>query len=177
MKPASALIVVMIASIAIGCGDANKASGQATTSKPGRLNYPPYTGDDQKMIKMLNPTGDWIPVLMKRNLIILREHGIRLDRGDYFVKFLADSGGNINKFILAKNRNVKVSDIDFPNAKAPDGSFAEVLDFVAVVKFYDPFDQTLAYTSSSGESESIWVHLAHENVERRGELFGLENLH
>lgn len=178
MKPASGLFVLMLALIAIGCaGDANKASGQATTSKPGRLNYPPYTSDDQKMIRQLKPTGDPIPVTMRRNLVILREHGIKLQRGDYFVQFLADSSGNINKFILTKNRDVKPSDIDLANAKAPDGSFAEVLDFVAVVKFYDPFDQTLAYTSSSGESESIWVHLAHETVERRGELFGLENLH
>jgi hypothetical protein len=178
MKPAWALIILTFALIAIGCaGDANKASGQATTSKPGRLNYPPYTSDDQKMIRMLKPTGDPIPVTMRRNLVILREHGIRLERGEYFVQFLADSSGNINKFLLEKNRGVMPSNIDFPNAKGPDGSFAEVLDFVAVVKFYDPFDQTLAYTSSSGESESIWVHLAHENVERRGELFGLENLH
>lgn len=172
MKPDRIVVVVALAALAVGC--AHASSGQAT-GKLGHLNFAPYSKEEQNLIRSLKPTGDWIPVNVTRNLLILREHGIRLLEGSYSVQFLSDSTGNIPRFVLAKNRNVKLSDIDFSTGKASDGSFAEVLNFVSAVTMGHPYDETRAYLSGSGESTAIWAHLANERTERRGELFGWDN--
>ena len=183
MKPTKALIVTVFLVASLGCArsagsstPAARFDAEQAAAGTGHLNFAPYSKEEQTAIRALKPVGAWIPVTIGRGYLILREHGITLERGDYSVQFLADSAGNVGKFLLAKNRDVKLASIDLPEAKAPDGSFAEVLDFVAQVRTLHPFPDTLAYISASGESGAIWVHVANESIERRGELFGLRNI-
>lgn len=140
--------------------------------QPGTLSYPVYTAEKDKEAKSLKQ-GVWVPVKIDRNYLILRGGGIRVEEGDYFVQLLSDPTGKVVKFVLAKKRGTRVIEIDINQARARDGSFATVLDFVGEVKAPAAHSETLAYVSSSGESGAVWVHLAGGPLEWRGELMGL----
>jgi hypothetical protein len=180
MKLLQTFLITTIIACAVGCTRPANGSQESTAdpkrAQPGHgsLNFAPYTKEDQKAISDLKE-GEWIPVTIPRAYIILREHGIKVDRGDYFVSLLLDSQNKYPRFVLAKHKGVKTSDIDLKTGKASDGSFAEVLNFVAHVTFGHNFDLTQAFVSGSGESAGVWVHQAGEREELRGELFGLEN--
>lgn len=117
--------------------------------------------------------GHWVPVHIDRHYLIMRGQGIRVESGDYHVRLLSDASGKVTKFLLAKKRGTTLAQIDLNRGRARDGSFAAVMDFVADVETVEPFAATRAYVSSSGESAAVWVHLAGERVEWRGELMAL----
>ena len=150
----------------------SEAAASASNAAVARSrNFPAYTADSVKEIKSLK-RGEWIPAKIDREYLILREAGIFLAGGDYYVQLLSNAEGKTVKFLLAKKRGTALDQVDFSKGKAADGSFAEVLDFVATVGVPSNKD-TRAYCSSSGESGAIWVHLAGSTEEWRGELFGL----
>jgi len=146
------------------------AAAASSAAVARQKNFPAYTPEVEKEIRSLK-RGEWIPVQVDREYLILRANGIFLGRGDYSVQMLANAEGKPVKSLLAKRRGTNLDQVDFSKGKAADGSFAEVLDFVATVGIENK--ETKAYCSSSGESGAIWVHLAGGNVEWRGELMGL----
>jgi hypothetical protein len=134
--------------------------------------FPVYTAEVEKQIKSLRP-GQWIPITIDREYLILRGSGIRLERGPYFVQPLSDSIGVVTKFLLAKNRGVQLKDVNLAKAAARDGSFAEVLNFDGTAHMSEMYKDTRAYVVSSGESGAIWVHVTATDLEWRGEVMGL----
>lgn len=116
--------------------------------------------------------GEWIPVRIDRHYLVLRGAGMRIEAGDYFVQLLSDSTGRVSRFLLSKKRGTKVSAVDLRTGKAKDGSFAMVLDFAHEVETRTPYADTKAYCVSTGESSSVWVHLANGRIGWQGELFG-----
>ncbi|HEU4389862.1 MAG TPA: hypothetical protein VFV34_18810 [Blastocatellia bacterium] len=116
---------------------------------------------------------EWIPVKIDRHYLVLRGTGIRIEAGDYFVQLLSDATGRVTRFLLSKKRGTKVSNVDLKSGKAKDGSFAMVLDFAHEVEGPTPHTDTRAYCVSTGESSSVWVHLAQGKMGWQGELFGL----
>jgi len=146
---------------------------QATSFK-GEIpaTFPAYTPEMEKEIKSLRP-GQWIPVEIDREYLILRYSGIRLERGSYFVQPLSDAMGNPKKFLLAQKRGTKLQDVDLAKAKSRDGSFAEVLNFDRTGQMSQKYKATRAYVLSSGESGSIWVEEGGEDLQLEGEQMGL----
>jgi hypothetical protein len=134
--------------------------------------FPSYTPEMEKEIKSLKP-GQWIPVEIDREYLILRYSGIRLERGSYFVQPLADAMGNPKKFLLAQKRGTKLQDVDLAKAKSRDGSFAEVLNFDRTGQMSQKYKATRAYVLSSGESGAIWVEEGGEYLQLEGEQMGL----
>jgi len=147
------------------------AAAASSAAVARQKNFPAYTPEVEKEIRSLK-RGQWIPVQVDREYLILRANGIFLAHGDYYVQLLSNAEGKTVKFLLAKRRGTTLDQVDFSKGKAADGSFAEVLDFVATVGVPSNKD-TRAYCSSSGESGAIWVHLAGSTEEWRGELLGL----
>jgi hypothetical protein len=147
------------------------ASSAAAAAVAKSQAFPAYTPEMQAEIKSLKG-GEWIPVKIDRSYLILREKGgIYLASGDYFVQLLSNADGRVAKFLLSKKRGASLAQMDFAKGRASDGSFAEVLDFVAEVGV-SPNPETRAYCSASGESGAVWVHLAGRTNEWRGELMG-----
>jgi hypothetical protein len=134
--------------------------------------FPVYTAEIEKQIKSLKP-GEWIPITIDREYLILRGSGVRLERGPYFVQLLSDSMGNVTKFLLSNKRSVKLQDVDLAKAVARDGSFAEVLNFDGTAHMAEKYKETRAYVISSGESGAIWAHITGSDLEWRGEVMGL----
>jgi len=134
--------------------------------------FPQYTPAIEQQIKSLRP-GQWIPISIDREYLILRSSGIRLERGSYFIQVLSDSQGNVTKFLLAKKRDVKLKDVDLAKAVARDGSFAEVLNFDTTGHMSEKFKDTRAYIVSSGESGAVWAHLNGSDLQLEGEVMGL----
>jgi len=134
--------------------------------------FPEYTAEIEQAIKSLKP-GQWLPITVDREYLILRGSGIRLERGPYYVQLLSDPKGNVTKFLLAQKNNVKLQDVNLAKAAAKDGSFAEVLNFDGTGQMSAKYKDTRAYIVSSGESGSIWVHITGSNLEWKGEVMGL----
>jgi hypothetical protein len=149
-----------------------QAQAPASFSREIPATFPVYTAEVEKQIKSLKP-GQWIPIAIDREYLILRGSGIRLERGPYFVQTLSDSTGSVTKFLIAKNRDIKLQDVNLAKAAASDGSFAEVLNFDGTAQMIAKYKDTRAYVISSGESGSIWVHIASSDLEWRGEVMGL----
>jgi len=134
--------------------------------------FPAYTPEMEKEIKSLRP-GQWIPVEIDREYLILRYKGIRLERGSYFVQPLTDGMGNPKKFLLAQKRGTRVLDVDLAKAKSRDGSFAEILNFDRTGQMSQKYKATRAYVLSSGESGAIWVEEGGQDLQLEGEQMGL----
>ena len=134
--------------------------------------FPAYTPEMEKEIKSLKP-GQWIPVNIDREYLILRYSGIRLERGPYFVQPLSDAMGNPQKFLLAQKQGTRLQDVDLAKARARDGSFAEVLNFDRTGHMSQKYKQTRAYVLSSGESGAVWVEEAGDDLQLEGEVMGL----
>jgi hypothetical protein len=134
--------------------------------------FPSYTPEMEKEIKSLKP-GQWIPVNIDREYLILRYSGIRLERGPYFVQPLTDPMGVPKKFLLAQKRGTRVQDVDLAKAKAKDGSFAEVLNFDGIGHMSQKYKETRAWVLSSGESGAVWVEEAGGDLQMEGEVMGL----
>jgi hypothetical protein len=139
---------------------------------PGPFNFPSFTPEQEKEIRMMKP-GARVPVKIDRHYFVLRGAGMRIEAGDYFVQLLSLSTGRVTRFLLSKKRGTKVNDVDLKTGKATDGSFAMILDFAHEVEGMRPYTDTRAYCVSTGESSSVWVHVAGGNTEWQGELFGL----
>jgi hypothetical protein len=134
--------------------------------------FPAYTPEMEKEMKSLKP-GQWIPLDIDREYLILRYSGIRLERGTYFVQPLTDAMGNPKKFLLAQKRGTKLQDVDLAKAKARDGSFAEILNFERAGHMSQKYKETRAYVLSSGESGSVWVEEGGDDLQLEGEQMGL----
>lgn len=153
-------------------GPPQTASPQTRSTGVGTLTFPSYTPERQKEIRSLSP-GQWIPVRMDRNYLVLRGGGIRVEAGDYFVQLLSDTGGKVTSLLLARKRGAKLEGVDLEKGTARDGSLATVLEVVSEIEGINPYNETKAYISSSGESAQVWVHLEGGRVEWRAELMGL----
>jgi hypothetical protein len=135
----------------------------------GKLNYPDYTPEFEKGAKTLKG-GDWLPIDIFRPFILLRGGGIKIPKGNYFVQTLADSSGNITRFLLAKKKGIKPDQVNLKAATAPDGSFAAIIEVISKPNFAEDYKESKAYLSGSGESGQIWLHLAKRPDEWRGEI-------
>src|SRR5215469_8143005 len=136
--------------------------------------FPAYTPEIEKEIKSLRP-GQWIPITIDREYLILRYSGIRLERGPYFVQLLSDPKGKVTKFLIAKKRDINLQDVNLAKAVARDGSFAEVMNFDGTAQMSEKVKETRAYEVSSGESGAVWVHVTGSDVQLEGEVMGLAN--
>ncbi|HKV42099.1 MAG TPA: hypothetical protein VJX67_23035 [Blastocatellia bacterium] len=141
----------------------------------GTLNFPTFSKEDEKNIRGLK-RGEWIPVKIDREYLILHGGGIRLERGPYYVQLLADTTGEVTKILVAKEQGTNLDQVDINAAEARDGSFATVLNVVASGLMPEVAPENNAFTSSSGESGSIWIHLK-GRMEIRAELMGLASRH
>lgn len=140
--------------------------------KTGTLSFPTYSPELEKEIKAMQP-GQWIPVKIDRDYLVLRGTGIRVEDGDYFVQLLSDPNGKVTRFLLAKKQGTNLAQVNLNKATARDGSFAAVIDVMSEVEGINAYTETRAYCSSSGESSQVFVHLAGGRIEWRGELMGL----
>jgi hypothetical protein len=193
MKPLAFVIAVVCLSSSVSCArpaegelpqqetknsKAAKQPPPTPAPQPTRFSreipatFPAYTPEVEKEIKSLRP-GQWIPISIDREYLILRYSGIRLERGPYFVQPLSDAMGNPKKFLLAQKRGTKLQDVDLTKAKAKDGSFAEVLNFDAVGHMTQKYKETRAWVLSSGESGAVWVEEAGGDLQLEGEVMGL----
>lgn len=153
-------------------GPAASPTPRLTNGAPvGKLNFPTFSKEQQTAAKALK-AGDALPFRTERDYLILRYGGIRVPRGDYFARPLTESNGACNHFLFCKKATTNPGDVDMEKAIAKDGSFAAILDIVSPIQFADPFSDTRAYTSSSGESGAVWFHFKGQKIEYRGELMG-----
>jgi len=145
-----------------------------TYSRDVPATFPAYTPEIEKEIKSLRP-GQWIPITIDREYLILRNSGIRLERGPHFVQLLSDTNGNVTKFLIAKKRDIKLQDVNLAKATAKDGSFAEVMNFDFIGRMSEKYKETRAWVVSSGESGAVWVQVTGSDVQLEGEVMGLAN--
>src|SRR5262249_8892081 len=136
--------------------------------------FPAYTPEVEKEIKSLKP-GQWIPITIDREYLILRYSGIRLERGPYFVQLLSDPMGNVTKFLIAKKRDIRLQDVNLAKAMAKDGSFAEVMNFDGAGRMSERYKDTRAFVVSSGERGAVWVQVMGSDAAWEGGVMGLAN--
>src|SRR5262249_2762095 len=136
--------------------------------------FPGYTPEIEKQIKSLK-AGQWIPITIDREYLILRYSGIRLERGPYFVQLLSDPMGNVTKFLIAKKRDIRLQDVNLAKAMAKDGSFAEVMNFDGAGRMSERYKDTRAFVVSSGERGAVWVQVMGSDAAWEGGVMGLAN--
>ncbi|MBX7220743.1 MAG: hypothetical protein K1Y36_12410 [Blastocatellia bacterium] len=164
------------------------ASAPTTQPSPASNATPPATSKSEPaadptapvvVSEHLEPTTDqkalWMPIKVEQEC---KTETTTIPVGDYQICPIietVDGKKEVTKYILAKKSGIALADIDTKNAKAPDGSFAVVINVLGVATLKDKFAASRPRFSANEQIASIWVGLAGGNREWTSEPLKLTN--